>query len=196
MLKLIFFLFLSLVDSFSNYNIPNKYFSNKIPSKDLIRITPSQASSYSKKWLEEMIFDITKNNKYDFKLEKLPQKLFELNNAHIVMNINQLEDYINNHRSINDIYLAWMPLSRKKTKSVLFIVVGEIDTLNKIFLVKQLVQSPNWDPLEICSNELRNALVNYTGNLDSCHIDLSYLYEHDLRYKLSWATWNLELDDD
>ena len=190
MFKLIFFLFLSLVDSFSNYNIPNKYFSHKIPSKDLIRITPSQASSFSKKWLSEMIFDITKNNKH----EKLPDKLFELNDAHIVMSINQLENYINYHRSINDIYLAWMPISIKKKKSILFIVVGEIDTLNKVFLIKQLVQSPKWDPLEICSNELRNALVNYTGNLDSCNIDLSYLYEHDLRFKLSWATWNLELN--
>ena len=26
-------------------------------------------------------------------------------------------------------------------------------------------------------------------------IDMNYLYEHDLRYRLAWATWRLDLDN-
>ena len=172
------------------------YTSNKNPYKDLTRISPSQASFISKRWLENMIVEITQEEKNDKKLERLPRKLFDLEKAHIVTNINQLEDYIANHRSVVDMYLSWMPLSTKNIKTPLFIIVGEMDNTNKIFSIKQLVQSPDWDNRQISSEELKNALIDYTSQFESTTIDLTYLFEHDLRYKLSWATWNLEFDAD
>ena len=45
-------------------------------------------------------------------------------------------------------------------------------------------------PLEVQieSFKLKDALFNFTNN----HIDLKELYDNDLRYKLSWSTWNLK----
>lgn len=187
----------TLANSLVNKNNIRKYRENINPGKDLVKITHSQASLISKRWLENIIIDISNKNKNDDDDDdKLPSKLFQLQDGHIVSGINQLEKYINNHRSEKDIYLSWMPYSTKpkniKNKISLFIIVAEFDNENKKLEIKQLVQSPLWNPLQIPSYKLKNALIDYTNQFDSFEIDLNYLYEHDLRYKLSWSVWNLE----
>ena len=197
MLIIKIFILLNIICSSSSLAFKNRvYFTNKNPEKDLERITHSQASFISKKWLEGMIIEVKNKEKHDNKLERLPSKLVELSEAHVVTSINQLENYISDHRDINDIYLSWLPRSNKNQKTPLFLIVGKLDTEKKIFTVKQLVQSPKWDPEQIPSCKLKDALIEYIDKtFQSSTIDLNYLYEHDLRYKLSWATWHLELEN-
>lgn len=194
---IIIFTLICLSQSLINGNTNvRKYRENLNPGKDLIKITHSQSSLISKSWLENIIIEINTKNKNN---KNLPSKLFELADAHIVNSINQLENYISDHRSDNDIYLSWMPSSIKpkkfKNKISLFIIVAEVDNKNKKFSIKQLVQSPLWDPSQIPSYKLKEALSDFTTQFEGLDIDLSYLYQHDLRYKLSWATWNLETDN-
>ena len=101
---------------------------------------------------------------------------------------------LNTHRSEKDIYMCWKPKSNQGIQSVLFIIVAEIDKENKKFVIKQLVPSPTWSPEQIESNELKLALIDMNDINNCTELDMSYLYQHDLRYRLAWATWNLGLD--
>ena len=78
---------------------------------------------------------------------------------------------------------------------VLFIIVASIDNVLKEFIIKHIVQSPYWEPEQIDSNELRLALMdqNIKNNCNTTNFD--YLYDHDLRFKLAWATWNLQYNN-
>ena len=194
MLKIVnILILLSASEALVNNNNYRKYKENLNPGKDLTKITHSQASLISKNWLENILIEINSQNKGE-----LPSKLFELQDAHIVSGINQLENYINYHRSEKDIYLSWMPFANKpkniKNKTSLFLIVAELDENNKKMIVKQLVQSPSWDPSQIPSCKLKKALIDFTNQFNSFEIDFNYLYEHDLRYKLSWSIWDLEMD--
>ena len=40
-------------------------------------------------------------------------------------------------------------------------------------------------------HELKLALIEQNERNNCTKINLDYLYEQDLRYKLAWATWNL-----
>lgn len=189
---------LILTISLQNHN-PNpnyrKYIPNINPDNDLYKISSSQASVISKEWLENIIIDTFSNHNKKGSVLRLSNKLLEIEDAHIVSSINQLEDYITNHRQETDIYLAWMPISIKKIKTPIFLIIAEIDNINKLFIIKQLVQSPFWEPEQIDSNQLKIALTNYKIKFNCTGIDLNYLYEHDLRYKLAWATWHLEINN-
>tara|TARA_Y100000992_G_C21116805_1_gene419928 strand:+ start:113 stop:721 length:609 start_codon:yes stop_codon:yes gene_type:complete len=184
----------SLVDNFGsiNNNYYIKFKQDKNPGNDLTRISPSVASVISKQWLDNIISDVWSTYNNDYKLEKIPNKLLELQNMYIVKSINNLENYITDHRNFNDIYLSWMPASYKNNKIELFIVAGQLDTYNNIFVINQIVQSPLWDNRQIPSYKLKDALLDFTKELESSTIDLSPLYDHDIRYKLSWSTWCLE----
>ena len=76
-------------------------------------------------------------------------------------------------------------------EEALFIIVAEIAPKEQEFIIKHLVQSPFWDQEQIDSNELRLALIEQNERNNCTSINLEYLYEQDLRYKLAWATWNL-----
>ena len=81
--------------------------------------------------------------------------------------------------------MAWVPKCIYGSKDVLFIVVCEnVDTR---CVIKQVIQSPFWSSEQIESNELKLTLEAFANS----KLDLDYLYKHDLRYKLAWATWNL-----
>ncbi len=175
--------------------LPRKYFSNKFPYKDLNKVDASQASFISKQWMDSIIKEIQQKyeNQDEYISQYLPGELMNLSDNHIIHSINTLEEYITEHRSQNDIYLIWMPATEKKVKTPLFIVVGEFNPTNQEFNIKHLVQSPSWDPAQIESNELKLCLESYTTKkLNADHINLEFLYEHDLRYKLAWVTWMLE----
>lgn len=181
-----------------------KYLSSVPAHKDLRKISSSQASLISKNWLENIVVTIFQkerkklddNIKRKIKPFDMSKGLFELEDAHIVTSINQLEDYIQNHRQETDIYMCWKPKSIQGIESILFLVVAEIDKENQIFSVKQLVQSPFWSPEQISSSKLKDALINMNQVNNCTKIDMSYLYQHNLRYKLAWATWSLEIDND
>ena len=93
------------------------------------------------------------------------------------------------------LFLAWMPESTHGTKDALFIIVVEINSNTKEFIIRHLVQSPFWEPSQIDSNELRLALENQNEKQNCTTINLDYLYQNDLRYKLAWATWNLNVNN-
>ena len=94
MLKIVnILILLSASEALVNNNNYRKYKENLNPGKDLTKITHSQASLISKNWLENILIEINSQNKGE-----LPSKLFELQDAHIVSGINQLENYINYHR--------------------------------------------------------------------------------------------------
>mgnify|MGYP003325268642 FL=1 len=78
----------------------------------------------------------------------------------------------------------------------LFIIVATIDAEKKEFGIRHMVQSPFWDPEQIDSDKLRLALLDQNDKNNCTSINLEYLYEHDLRYKLAWATWNLQFNEE
>ena len=175
-----------LLNSFGGYNRNNKYIkynANEEPCKDLYKISSSEASSLSKQWLNDIL--------KEFNNEKI-YKTGRLEDCYIVKSINLLEDYIGEHRKLNDIYIKWRPMSNKKERKALFIIALELDDVNKILVLKQLIQSPEWNQHQIESNKLKEALISYTTNFKDYSLDLEYLYKHDLRYKLSWITWYLK----
>ena len=207
--RLPFFLvlyFSPMVGGLTPSRLPNgklrTFISSIPPSKDLYKINYSQASLISKNWLQNIVVASVQREKN--KLEKrvkdkskdktISSGLFEMEDAHIVTSINQLEGYIQQHRAPEDIYMCWKPKSNQGIQSVLFIIVAEVDKENKKFSIKQLVPSPFWSPEQIQSNELKKALIHMNDINNCTEIDMNYLYQHDLRYRLAWATWRLDLD--
>ena len=87
-----------------------------------------------------------------------------------------------------------MPRGDHGRTEVLFIIVAQINALKKEFIIRHLVQSPFWDPAQIDSCELKSALIAQNEKNNCTSINLEYLYENDLRYKLAWAIWNLTDD--
>lgn len=179
------------------------FISSIPPSKDLHKINYSQASLITKNWLQNIVVasvqreknKLEKRIKNKSKDKQISSGLFEMEDAHIVTSINQLEGYIQKHRAPQDIYMCWKPKSNEGIQSVLFIIVAEVDKENKKFSIKQLVPSPFWSPEQIESNELKKALIDMNDINNCTEIDMNYLYQHDLRYRLAWATWRLDLDN-
>tara|TARA_B100001093_G_scaffold276480_1_gene264210 strand:- start:4753 stop:5508 length:756 start_codon:yes stop_codon:yes gene_type:complete len=208
--RLPFFLvlyFSPIVGGLTPSRLPNgklrTFISSIPPSKDLYKINYSQASLITKNWLQNIVVasvekernKLEKRVKNKSKDKRISSGLFEMEDAHIVTSINQLEGYIQQHRSPQDIYMCWKPKSNEGIESVLFIVVAEVDKENKKFSIKQLVPSPFWSPEQIESNELKKALIHMNDVNNCTEIDMNHLYQNDLRYRLAWATWKLDLDN-
>ena len=197
---------LNNTDSLTPKRLPNgkqyKYTSNKYsPSSDLKVIKPSQAALISRNWLQNIVAHMfSSHNQKKLNRGFSENNMFEYDDLHIITNINKLESYIHDSYEekfkmkknfLSRIFLAWMPESLHGTKDALFIIVVEINSETKEFIICHLVQSPFWDPAQIDSNELKVALENQNEKQNCTTINLEYLYENDLRYKLAWATWNL-----
>lgn len=176
--------------------IPNKH----SPSNDLRIITSGQASLITKNWLENIVVDVFNRENKNLQENKFSKtSIFDYDDLHIVTNINQLEKYIqesyqksNNNKKT--LFLSWMPKEEHGRNDVLFIIVAYILVDKQEFVIRHLVQSPFWDPAQIDSNELKLALEDQNCKNNCTTINLEYLYENDLRYKLAWAVWNLTLD--
>ena len=212
-MKISFFtpiILVSFVFGLNPKKLPNgksyKYIANKLsPSNDLKVIEPSQAAIISRNWLQNIIADMfSSTNQKRLKDDFNDNNLVNYDDLHIVTNINKLESYIhssyeekfkNKKKDILLLFLAWMPESTHGRKDALFIIVVEIDSQKKEFIIRHLVQSPFWEPSQIDSNELRLALENQNEKQNCTTINLDYLYENDLRYKLAWATWNLNMNN-
>lgn len=178
--------------------IPNK----KSPSSDLQIINAGQASLITKNWLENIVSDVFNRENKKLQENKFSKtSIFDYDDLHIVTHINQLENYIQEsyHKSKDGrqtLFLSWMPKGEHGRNEVLFIIVAYILVEKQEFIIRHLVQSPYWDPAQIDSNELKISLEDQISKHNCTKINLEYLYENDLRYKLAWAIWNLNLDKD
>jgi hypothetical protein len=178
-----FYLFLFAVHALTPGHLPNgnikKYISSTNPHEDLVMIGYSKASLVSKHWLDNIL-------KHLIAKEKNKQFISYRDNPdlHIIIKINELENYIQENRKPNDYYMAWMPKCIYGSKDVLFLVVCQDKTNG--FCVKRIIQSPFWSPDQIQSTELKTALESM-----SQHVDMTDLYYYDPRYELAWSTWFL-----
>ena len=177
---------------------PYKYISNiNDRSSDLKVIKPGQASLISRNWLQNIVADLfNRENKKLINNEFTKTGIYNYDELHIVTSINRLEAYIQESYNIQGknnahLFLAWMPKGMYGREEALFIIVAEISVKSQEFIIKHLVQSPFWDQEQIDSNELRLALIEQNERNNCTKINLEYLYDQDLRYKLAWATWNL-----
>ena len=177
---------------------PYKYKANmQDRSSDLKVIKPGQASLISRNWLQNIVADLfNRENKKLINKEFSNTGIYNYDELHIVSSINRLESYIQESYNIqgkekSHLFLAWMPKGMHGREEALFIIVAEIATKEQEFIIKHLLQSPFWDQEQIDINELRLALIEQNERNNCTSINLEYLYEQDLRYKLAWATWNL-----
>ena len=177
---------------------PYKYKANmQDRSSDLKVIKPGQASLITRNWLQNIVADLfNRENKKLINKEFTKTEIYNYDELHIVTSINRLESYIQESYNLQGkerahIFLAWMPKGMHGREEALFIIVAEIAPKEQEFIIKHLVQSPFWDQEQIDSNELRLALIEQNERNNCTSINLEYLYEQDLRYKLAWATWNL-----
>ena len=166
---------------------------------DLQNIKPGQASLITRNWLENIVLDITnkKNNK-DRNLKK--NYFFEYDDLHIVSSINKLESYIQESYNKNEgdssyLFLAWTPMGIHGRTETLFIILVKLFIKEKIFSIEHLVQSPYWIPEQINSNILKESLILQNKENNCTSINFDNLYNNNIRYKLSWDTWNLDLND-
>ena len=176
---------------------PNK----QSPASDLQVINAGQASIITKNWLQNIVSDIFNRENKNLQENKFSKtNIFDYDDLHIVTHINQLENYIQESYEVlrgddkKTLFLSWMPKGEHGRPEVLFIIVAYILVEKQEFVIRHLVQSPFWDPIQIDSNELKLALEDQNCKNNCTSINLEYLYENDLRYKLAWAVWNLTLD--
>lgn len=190
-----------LSDGLTPKRLPNgkiiKFQSNfKHPESDLKIITPGAASIISRNWLQNIVVDVFSKENSKMKNNQFSKtNIFDYDDLHIVTGINKLEGYIQESYEKNEgkksLFLAWSPRGEHGRTEVLFIIVVQINIIRREFIIRHLIQSPFWDPSQIDSNELKKALVAQ-NTLNNCtQINLEYLYDNDLRYKLAWAVWGL-----
>jgi hypothetical protein len=149
-----------------------KYTINSLSrANDLNLLTPSKARFIAKHW---------ENNILNSGLEIMDEDVHVLNKIDELMEIMAREN--------NYIYISWSPSS--VINEVLFIIVGETNAEKNEFVVKLIVQSPFWNPKQISSENLKYAIEELIYGMDNVYLNMSYLYDNDLRYKLSWLTIN------
>ena len=197
------------INALSPKKFPNgkiiKFHSNIMtPSKDLKVIDAGQASLISRNWLQNIMVEIMETKPYianelDNHFDN--KNVFDFEGLHIISSINKLENYIQDSYGKNkvgqeksNLFLAWTPKGEHGRTEVLFIIVVQIYVEKKEFVIKHLVQSPFWDPVQIDSTELKYALIDQNKKNNCTKINLDFLYDNDLRYKLAWAVWNLNYE--
>ena len=207
-LLLLLFNILYVCSSLKPHQFPNgklvKFSSDKLaPRNDLTRIEPGKASVITRNWLENIILEVMNNEKHDSLKNKNFKKknIFEYDNLHIVSHINQLEGHIQEtfrtpEANQLDLFLAWNPKGNHGRKEILFIIFLKLYLDKRELVVKEIVQSPFWDPIHIDSNYLRLALEDLNAQNKNINLILEQLYENDIRFRLAWSTWNLVKDNE
>ena len=168
-----------------------RYLPSIPPSNDIRLLTMEQTSQISKQWLHDIVNDVVHKEQKKMELQQKPSSggLFEIENIHIVNNINVLESFIQNYGRSGEIFLGWTPRHKKDREEVLFILVAKHNTEKNYFEIKHLVQSPYWDSNQIESIYLKLALLEVTMLKNYSALDLSELYYNSPRYHLAWETW-------
>lgn len=151
--------------------IPIYKFNKKNPLSDLSSITKGSAYSISRTWLSHILYDKYSNSKnYD-----------DHPDCHIIRTINKQQYYIQNNNNIK--YIVWFPMSQYKKRSILSVIAYE--EKDDKFIIRNIVISPFWTPEKIEMINLRDTLLCIDN------ITLDEFYESDLRFRLSWSTWQL-----
>ena len=160
---------------------PNKLERNK----DLILGSPANINLLTKHWLNNIL---------------ACSKEIEPEDKYVIKQIDDINEYIKgntrkiysktNDCNMKNLYIAWCP--KGYFKEIIFIVVGDILLEERTYKVKYVLHSPFWDSTQIDSIHLKYALEDLINNIDEFKLDLSYLYENDERYKLSWIKWGSE----
>jgi hypothetical protein len=132
-------------------------------------LTPSKARFIAKHW---------ENNILNSGLEIMNEDVYVLNKIDELMGLTAKKN--------NYIYMSWTPSS--VIDEVLFIIVGETMSDKKEFVIKLIVQSPFWDSKQISSENLKYAIEDLIYGIDNVSLNMTYIYDNDLRYKLSWLT--------
>tara|TARA_B110000285_G_C15120901_1_gene617085 strand:- start:1105 stop:1671 length:567 start_codon:yes stop_codon:yes gene_type:complete len=154
------------------------YKFNRInPERDIKKITPMEASFISRHWLSNII---------------RPQNKICEEDKYIIEKINILEKLIQNqftdNKKMGIEYLAWRP--KGKTNDVLFIIITDAtETTNTLEL---LINSPFWESRQISNNCLLDSLKTYY-NTKGKKLNIENFLNSNIRYKLIWKYYNLEL---
>ena len=185
--------------------MPRKFIPNtQEPRKDLKLISPAQASLITKNWLNNIVLDIV-NNKNDPDLNKG----LEYDDLHIVTNINKLNIVIDdvqnklsnewtnmiNNYNYSVLIFAYNPKGLQGINEVLFLVIAKLDRENRELVIKNIIQSPFWDEEQISSINLKNSLIDQNDHTNMTSISFDYLYNDNLRFKLAWNTWLMDIED-
>jgi hypothetical protein len=160
---------------------PNKLERNR----DLMLVSPANINLLTKHWLNNIL---------------ACSKEIEPEDKYVIKQIDDINEYIKgntrqiysktNDCNMKNLYIAWCP--KGYFKEIIFIVVGDILLEERTYKVKYVLHSPFWDSTQIDSIHLKYALEDLINNIDNFKLDLSYLYENDERYKLSWINWSSE----
>ena len=181
---------LTLKNTFSliPFNNHKKYlFNRNNPASDLKIIDYKRADVIAKKWLDNIVASVV-NDHYD-KLNK-NEGLYNYDEVFMVNKINEFRN--DTIYSKDNIYLIWMPRGLFSVSEVLYII--SMEKCENSFKIKYLVQSPYWNHKQIKSKKLKYSLINQ-GEINNKTIDFSYLYENDIRHKLEWYIWDINMDN-
>tara|TARA_B100000524_G_C23653349_1_gene370903 strand:- start:3188 stop:3748 length:561 start_codon:yes stop_codon:yes gene_type:complete len=167
--------------------VPNKkrfLFNYKNPSSDIKLIDSKRAFLISKNWLDNYIIKIINENQL--------QNTKNLNSAvydgiNYVMEVNNFRKNIKTYNETH-IYMSWYPQGCYGISENLYLVIAEKTTSN--LLIKHIISSPYWESKQISNEKLKISLIDYSKNQNKT-IDFDFLYENNIRHKLSWSTWNL-----
>tara|TARA_B110000483_G_scaffold133952_1_gene160321 strand:+ start:788 stop:1330 length:543 start_codon:yes stop_codon:yes gene_type:complete len=177
-MKIIFILCIFRTLALIPSKLPNGNIKKYIPqtniNNEIVVVEPRVVSLISWNWMANILNYNSLNN----------EDLYSSPDLHIITKINELEGLYQDENEY--VYIVWMPKCIYGSSDILFIIVCKLK--EEEYNVLLVIQSPFWCPEQIESFKLKDALFNFTNN----HIDLKELYDNDLRYKLSWSTWNLK----
>ena len=86
--------------------------------------------------------------------------------------------------------IKWSPMGMHGRQEILFIIIFYLVNKSNELIVKEIIQSPFWDPSQIDSKYLKQAIIEYSNNTNNT-VNFNYLYDNNLRYKLAWSIWEI-----
>lgn len=169
----LFFSYFIFVNSLIPMGLPNgnnrKYYINKKNRVDDLKLITSTKMSFIIKHWENNILQTSKEIRVEDK--------------YIIDKIDLMNNYIKN-TTRRDMFFAWMPKSIYN--DVVFLVICDVNVGVKSFKIKYILHSPYWEEKQIKSIHLKYALEDLIEGIEDLNLDLTYLYENDMRYKIDW----------
>ena len=157
-------------------------------NKDLKIMSAANINLLTKHWLNNILC-----SKEVYPEDKYLIEQIDIVNEYIKCNTRKLYTKTND-TDMKNIYIAWCP--KGYYKEIIFIVIGELLLEERSLAVKYIIHSPFWESSQVSSVNLKYALEDLISNVYNLKLDLSYLYENDERYKLSWMIMGSEMNDD
>ena len=141
-------------------------------TNDLTLLDPARSMFIAKHWENNILHTALEIRKED---------------EHLIQHIDDLYRIVNSDDENDNgrIYISWSP--RCVVHEILFIVVAEINVVNKTFVIKHVLQSPFWESKQIDSRHLKYALEDLLRDFDELTLDISELYTKNTRLVLDWV---------